>query len=136
MTGKDQVIDFINYLFILILIIFAMMFFIVPGRFEAFTALMKSLMPLSFFGIALLIKLKLARHEIKVKRQDNQDMITLCLTYFDKAKTELLVYLLPIIICLIPLLIGESLTIVDVSQAIIAFILVYLLQKNLFSKRA
>lgn len=134
MSAKNFILDFINYLFIILLVIFTIFFFIDPDRFAVFTEILKSLLPLSVFVLIFLIKLKLGRGELDRKREESGFDLVLYLDYFDKFKAELLVFALPIIIFLVPLLAGGQPGLSDFLQAAIAFLLMYLWQKNLFKK--
>jgi len=134
MSAKDSILDFINYSFMIILVVLAIIIFINPVYFNKFSEIMKAAIPLSFFGLIFLVKLKLSRDEVRKKKQDNNTDLTLYLTYFDKMKIELTVFLLPIIIIIISLISEQDFTTVTFFQAIISFLLMYLWQKILFNK--
>jgi len=69
MTAKELIIDFLNLLFLVGLIIFCILYFIVANHFSAFSLFLQSMVPLAFFGIIFLIKLKIARREIKERKK-------------------------------------------------------------------
>lgn len=133
-SGKDILIDFLNLVFTLALIGFCLFYFTVGNRFANFTAFMRSLVPLAFFGIIFLIKLKLGRSDLSKRKREDNMTVTLYLTYFDKIKSNIIVFSLPIIICLLAFFINKKVGVIDVMQASIAFIIAYVWQESLFKK--
>jgi len=134
MTIKDTILEFVNLVFLVILVGFCIFFFISGDNFEKFTVLMKSLVPVSFFGILLLIKTKINRHQIRKRKEENNMDITLRLTYFDRLKTDFVVFSLPMVVLLIPILFTKKIDTPDMLQALAAFAIFYFWQKFLFKK--
>lgn len=134
MSFKNAIIDFFNYAFAVALIGFCIMYFIVPGRFEAFTHLMKAIAPLFFFIFIFLIKWKLSREEARVLKDNNEEDFSLAFNYWDKMKAELLVYILPIGILALSIFSGEPNS-YDFLQALLVFVVLYFLVRNIFSKK-
>lgn len=134
MSGKNILIDFINVVFTLILIAFCIFYFTVGNRFQNFTAIMKALVPLAFFGILFLVRLKLSRLHLEKRKQEDNLYITLNLTYFDKIKSNLIVFSLPILICLIPFMINRTVDLISILQACVVFIITYVWQEAIFKK--
>ena len=134
MSAKDLIIDFVNTVFIIVLIGFFILFFVAGDCFEQFGKFMGSLVPFAFFGIVFLVALKINRgHLKKRKREGNLDVI-LYLTYFHKLISDAFVCLLPIIIIAIPMLANGYVSSIDILQATIAFLVMYFWQKFLFKK--
>ncbi|MFH1661823.1 MAG: hypothetical protein ABIA02_01885 [Candidatus Falkowbacteria bacterium] len=134
MSAKDLTIEFINMVFMIFLIAFCIFYFIAGDRFAMLAVIMESLMPLAVFGIAFLIKLKLSRRILKKRTREDNLSIILYLTYFDKLKTDIIIYLLPIIVLLISFIYDRNVDLVDIFQALIVFLIVYFWQKMLFKK--
>lgn len=134
MTAKDTILEFINLIFLVILIGFCIFFFVSGDRFAAFAVLMKSLTPVAFFGILLLIKNKLNRQQVRKRQAENNMDITLRLTYFDRLKTDFVVFSLPMVVLLIPILFTKKIDALDMLQALVAFAIFYFWQKLLFKK--
>ncbi len=134
MSVKDVVLDFINLGFALVLIIFCILFFISGNNFGAFTAIMESLVPVSFFGILLLVKLKFNRVQLKKRKEEENTDITLKLSFTDKLKSDLFLYSLPILVLIVPFVIDQNVNFANVLQALLVFIVAYLWQRMIFKK--
>lgn len=133
MRAKEMIIDFLNYIFLLLLIIFCITYFIVGDRIKIMAEFMKMLIPFAYFGIALLIKMKFSRSDLyKRKKEDNLEIV-LNLSYYDKIKDELIVFLLPVIILFLAFFNGK-IDLVDILQASCSFIIMYLWHMALFKK--
>lgn len=134
MNAKNLIIEFINMIFMIVLILFCVIYFLAFDRFAAFTQIMESLMPIAVFGILFLIKMKLNRRVLKKRKNEDNLEIVLYLNYFDKFKTDILTYLMPMAIIFVAFIINKNVDSVDILQAIIAFLLFYFWQKILFKK--
>lgn len=134
MSAKDLIIDFLNFIFLIAIISFFIVFFIVGDRFFAFSQFIKTLMPLAIFTLIFLIKIKLTRTKLKKRKHENNMEITLYLTYFDKLKFDILIYSTPIIITGIAFTINKTITLTDIIQAIIVFLIMYIWQIILLKK--
>jgi hypothetical protein len=133
MNYKDLIIDFINFIFIIILISFCIVYFIVGDRMGMIVKLLQSLVPIAMFGILLLTKLKLNRMTLKKRIREDRTEIILNLTYMDKIIGDLIIFSMPIIIIGISIFAGKTDT-ADIVQAAAAFLIVYFWQTNLFKK--
>lgn len=134
MSIKQTLIDFINYVFILAIIAFFILYFIVGDRFAIFAAFVRNISPLAVFILMLLIRIKISRSEfIRRKYQDNKDLI-LYLSYIDKFINDFITFSSPVIILFIPLIFYKTTDLVDIIQAILTFLLIYLWQRHLFNK--
>jgi uncharacterized membrane protein len=89
--------------------------------------------PISFFIIIYLIKSKLNRREHKRRENEGSLDIILQLSFTDKIISDIILFLVPIIVLLIPLFTGV-INYSDLLQAAIVFIIFYFWQKYLFSK--
>ncbi len=134
MSIKDYIIDFINYVFMLILISVFILYFIAENHFKEFLEILRSLMPLSFFTLALLIKFKLSRMQAEKSNRDGLGEIILYLNSFDKMWSEFIVFLLPLVICLIAFLFLGEIDFVDIVQAIVSFFIIYAWHNYIFKK--
>ncbi len=134
MSGKELILDFITYAFLIFLIGFCIVFFIAGDRVEMVSDFMKSLFPLAIFGVFFLIKTKFGRQEFKKRSEENNFDITLQLTYTDKFFGNLITFALPILIIAIAIFLNEKADLVDIIQASVAFLIMYLWEKRLFGK--
>ena len=100
MSAKNLILDFINYLFIIILVILCLFYFTDPERFREFTEFMGAIVPVAAFGIVFLIRLKVIRKKLERRREDGSTDLVLFLDYFDKIKAELIAFGLPVMIIL------------------------------------
>lgn len=135
MSAKDLFLDFLNYLFIVLLSVFLLLFFIKGDRLILFVEFMRAFLPLAFFGLIFLIKLKMGRLELARAKEEARPELVLYLNYLDKFKSDLLVFSVPIITIVIALLGGDGVDLVDFFQATLLFLIVYLWQNYLFKKR-
>ncbi len=135
MSGKDLILDFLNYVVIILIIIFLISYFIIGDHFTVFTEVIRALAPISFFLIILLVKLKFSRIEFKknIKDENNEELV-LYLTASDKLKSDILVFSSPIIILIIAWLANGLVDWSAIIQATMVFLLMYYWQKILFRK--
>lgn len=135
MTAKDLFIDFLNLVFLISLIIFSLFYFVLEDNFHLALKFLRSLIPLSFFGLMLAFRLKLNEKRRKKKEREGGLEMELWLSYMDKAKSEFFLYSLPITILFIPMAFTMTANILDILQALTVFVLAYLWQRILFIKR-
>lgn len=133
MRAKYLLLDFISFAFYLGLISFCIVFFIQGNNFKIFGEIIKSLTPIAFLITLLFIKSKFDRRELKKRTSEANLEIILHLNFFDKIISDIVWFLLPIIILLVAFMAGKTDT-VDLLQALIAFIIFYLWQKHLFNQ--
>ncbi len=137
MKAKDVLIDFINIIFFLFLVGFILIYIIVGDRFGPMISLMESLIPVSFYGLIFVVMIKIKRMNLKERRkkgESDEDEIVLYLTYFDRFLSDIIIYLLPIVILLIAFLSHNYVSLTDVFQATIAFAIMLTWQKILFRR--
>ncbi len=135
MSIKDYIIDFINYVFMLLLISVFILYFIAGDHFKQFLGVIRAMMPLSFFGLVILIKFKISRMWLEKGRRDQTlDEIVLHLTFFDKMWSDMIIFSLPFIVCLLAFLFYGEVGYVDILQALVVFLVMYAWQKFIFGK--
>ncbi len=134
MSSKDLIFDFLNLIFLILLIAFCVFYFIAGDNFAVFTLFLKSMVPLSFFGILFLIKLKISRLEIKKRKNEGNTDIVLRLNIFHKLLSDIIVFLTPILLGLLIYMDKGFLSAIDVIQLIIIFLIMFFWQKYIFSK--
>jgi|GEM_PF-1180590 hypothetical protein len=134
MTAKDLMIDFINLVFTIIIIGLAIIYFIAGDNFENFKKILESLAPLGLLMILFLINLKFWQEKAKKKQREGNMEIILRLNFFDKLKSDFIVFSMPTIILLIAFFARGQVDLFDLIEALIVFVLAYLGQKWLFSK--
>jgi len=134
MSANKLILDFLHLAFILILIAFFVFYIIVGRRLEFFTELMKALVPLTFFGIIFLIKLKIDREVLTKKKETGDWNFNLRLTHPDKFRSNVILFALPILMLLPPIFFNHSVDLVDILQACLAFVIFYFWQRALFQK--
>lgn len=133
MRARDMIIDFINFVFVLILISFCLIFFIYKDNLKVFTEIIIAIAPISSFAILLLIKSKFDRRELIRRRSHNNLAIVLNITFTDKIVLDIILFSSPLIILLIPFLDGTP-EFTDLLQALSVFLIFYFWQKYLFNK--
>ena len=135
-SPKDLALDFIHYLFIISLVIFIIVYIILGDRFLILSQFfLKSLIPLSFFVLVFLIKLKFNRRELARKREEQDFNITLQLNYLDKLFSDIITFLLPIIILFMAMVSYKIIDTTDIFQALIIFLIIFFWQRYLFKKQ-
>jgi hypothetical protein len=135
MSGKDLIIDFAGLLFLIALISFCIFYFIVGNRIAVVSEMMKALAPLGFFGVILLLKLRLNQKEGRKRQEESNNDIVIYLTFMDKLKSDLILYILPILAIFIIMLGGYKIDLVLFIQACVIFAVSYFWQKSIFNKQ-
>jgi len=133
MSWKKIILDFINYAFLVILIAFCLIYFTVGDRIAIFSQFLRSLVPISYFCILFMVKLKISRIEFYRAKKEQEEEITLRLKYFDKFINEIIIFSIPIVVLGVALL-GVKIDYIDIIQACVAFLLAYLAHKLIFKK--
>jgi len=134
MSAKNLLLDFINYLFITLLLVLSFFYFIDPERFHEFTEFMGALVPLAVFGIIFLIKLKFIRVELENKKEEGSTDLVLFLDYFDKVKADLITFGIPMLMILLKQIITGAVEIADILIAALTFVSLYFWHRYLFKK--
>ena len=136
MSAKNLIIDFVNLIFIILIIGGAILYFIAGDHFENFKNILATLSPLGLFVVLLLFKLRFGRGEReKREREGNLDLI-LRLDFMDKAKSDIFMFSLPIAVCLLAFIVNKEVTILNFFQAVAVLLIAYWWKKWLFSKES
>jgi hypothetical protein len=133
-TAKDIFIDFLNLVFTLVIIGLSILYFIAGDNFENFKRTLESLVPFGILAIFFLINLKIWREKAKKKEREGNMDITIRLTFIDKLKSDLILFLVPATVLFIAFFVKKSVGLIDILEALTVFIIVFLWQKWLFSK--
>jgi hypothetical protein len=134
MTAKDMFMDFLNVVFIVVIITFAIFFFILWGYFDSFTEFLKNIATFGAFGLGLVVVLKIDSKRYKKRKAEGSLDIILQLTYIDKIKTDVTIFGLPLILCFVPLIMRGSIGLANLFQAIISFLIIMAFRQSLFNK--
>ncbi|HTX87006.1 MAG TPA: hypothetical protein VMC41_02995 [Candidatus Nanoarchaeia archaeon] len=134
MRAKDILIDFINFIFAIVIIGLAILYFIAGDNFENFRRVLESLAPLAILGIIFLINLKFWREKEKKKEREGDLDLNLRLTFIDKLKSDAFLFLIPAAVLLLAFLANKSVGLADILAAAVVFIIAYLWQRWLFGK--
>lgn len=134
MSAKEQIIDFLNLGFLVVLVVFCILYFIVGDRFAAFTEIMRALVPVSIFGIFYLISLKFNRLEGRKRRDEGNPELTLYLGFGDKLISDFVVFFTPIFLTGAFYLAKGTVSSLEIIIAFLVFLILFFWQKYLFSK--
>lgn len=133
-TAKDILIDFLNLVFTLVIVGLSILYFIAGDNFENFKRILESLVPLGILAILFLINLKIWREKAKKKEREGNMDIIIKLTFFDKLKSDIFLFLLPAGLLAIAFFANGKVGLIDILEASMVFVLSYFWQKWLFSK--
>jgi hypothetical protein len=134
MSAKTMLIDFINLIFIIVLTGAAIIYFTTGDNFDNFKRLMEALTPIALLIVIFLVNLRVWRQKEEKRKSEGNLDVTLEMTYMDKLKSDLFVFILPITVLLIAWLIDKRIGSTAVLQAAIVFAIAYFWQKWLFGK--
>ncbi len=132
MKAKDLIIDFINYVFLLIMISFCILYFTVGDHFSEFGKFLKIILSFSVFGVFFLINLKAQRNLIvKLNEERTLNEIIGYFTEQDGYKDKIILLFLPVVIIAIGFWAGPILF-SDFVQALAAFFFTLFWHRILF----
>lgn len=134
MSWKDLLSDFLNFAFLIILIFFCIVYFITGDNFTVFSRFVESILPLIFFGIIFLVRLKITRSELKKRKSNGETEVTLHLDATDKLLSDIVVFFTPILLGLIIYKARGVVSIIDLTILIAVFLIMFFWQRHLFSK--
>ncbi len=134
MSAKDLILDFLNLVFLILLIVFCIFYFISGDHLPDFSLFLQSMVPLAFFGILFLIQLKIIRREIREKKNEQNTEIVLYLNVFHKLFSDIVVFCTPILLGLIIYQANGVLGATDIIVLSVLFLIMFSWQKYLFSK--
>ncbi|MDD5527396.1 MAG: hypothetical protein PHO56_00245 [Patescibacteria group bacterium] len=133
-SAKDMLINFINFVFAILIIGLSIIYFIAGDNFENFRRILEALVPLAVLALIFLINLKLWREKAKKKEREGNLGLTLQLTFSDKLKSDIFLFLLPAAVLLTAFIANKKVGLADILGALAVFIIAYLWQKWLFGK--
>lgn len=134
MSAKDLILDFLNLVFLILLIVFCIFYFISGDHLSDFSLFLQSMVPLAFFGILFLIQLKIIRREIREKKNEQNTEIVLYLNVFHKLFSDIVVFCTPILLGLVIYQANGILGATDIIILSVLFLIMFSWQKYLFSK--
>ncbi|MFA5359678.1 MAG: hypothetical protein WC349_01840 [Patescibacteria group bacterium] len=134
MSPKDLILDFLNLIFLILLIVFCIFYFIAGDNLAVFSLFLKSMVPLAFFGILFLIQLKITRNKIKERKSEDKTELVLYLNVFDKLISDIIVFCTPILLGFLIYKSRGCLEIIDIIFLSIIFLIMFFWQKYIFSK--
>ena len=133
-TAKGMALDFLNFIFALLLVGLCILYFIAGDNFDTFKNILRSLTPFAVLGIIFLIKLKFWReHGKKVEKEGGGDS-EIIMTYADRLKCDLFVFSLPAIVCAAAFVLKGGVFATDIIAAALVFVLAYLFERWFLSK--
>ena len=135
MRARDLIIDFINFVFFLTLVSVFIIYFALKDNFEIFGNILRTVAPISVFFLILLLKAKMDRHEFARRRSHGDLNMVLNFDFKDKVILDIVLFASPIIILLLPLMVGFP-DYIDILQAATVFLIFYYWQRYLFSKNS
>lgn len=134
MKGFKIIIDFINFAFLLGLIVFILLYIIIGDRLDAFTNIAKALVPVAYFFGMLLLGFRMDRDKIeKIRKEDKLDEIIRYLDKTDSIKDIVVIITLPVTVLLLAMI--NEVNTYDIIQAITAFVLMYLWHMVIFRRK-
>jgi hypothetical protein len=134
MKFKYVVIDFIHYVFSIALVAFCIFYFLAGDRFMIFGKFIKSLVPLSIFGLIFLLKFRFSKQSYhKQAKENNLNEIIKYITRTDKIKDIVVISLSSIFI------LGSSffisyISMINILQALLIFFVMFFWHRFLFKK--
>lgn len=135
MSSKDLFLDFINLIFIILIISFCIIFFINGNHFQVFVEILKVLAPLGIFSLLLLIKLNFDRYQRKKLNEEHDSQIVLYVNYWDITIFDIINFLIPIGMIIIPIILGNQIGAIDIIEASFVYITLYFWGNYFFKKR-
>ncbi len=129
-----MLIDFLNMVFAIMLISGTIIYVVSGDNFEKLSALIQSLSPIGFFGVALMTILKFRRVQFRKRERDINLDLVLKLSFSDKMFADLISFSLPLVIILLPLFKYGQIFLLDLIQALVVLACLLLWHKYLFSK--
>ena len=128
----DMFMDFLNVIFFILIVAFAIFFFILWQYFDSFLELMKNFAIFGVFGLGLIITLKLDYERYKKRKAEGNLGIELNLTYKTKMVANITIFALPLLLCLLPLLFQGTVSLLNLFQALLAFFIILAYRQSLF----
>ena len=132
MKARYFFIDFINFIFLLALIVFCILYFIVENNLQEFIKFLKSLTPIIFFILVLLIKINIDKFQYRKLKEEKKLEIILDIIYIKKMIIGIIIFALPLIVCIMAFIINKTISLTNIIQSLVIFLAAYFIQKRLF----
>lgn len=100
MNAKDVLIDFLNYAFLIAVVVFCVIYFTVGDRFETFSNVLRSLAPLAFFSVLFVFfyKYKMGqRRKGAMNDRNSRDEIVVYLKSIDRTKDIAMIVVISVV---------------------------------------
>lgn len=133
MKARTYILDFVNYILFLLLSVFFFYYLILGDKVGVVSKVMRALVPLSYFALAFVIKMRVNLSNYKKRKKENDTELVLYLSHWDKIKDEIVIFLLPVIVLLVASL-ESGVDATSVVQALLVFIVMYAWHIILFRK--
>jgi hypothetical protein len=133
MKAKDQLLDFVNLLFGILLIGFFVYYFTIPGTFERFQYILMSFAPLIFFSATLIARMRLTSARIREDSGYANENAFVRLTYWDKIRLEIILTGLPIAM-VIATIIFDRQSWYTVGESALVFLVNAFVLRSIFKK--
>jgi hypothetical protein len=133
-SAKGMALDFLNFIFALLLVGLCILYFIAGDNFESFKNILRSLVPFAVLGIIFLIKLKFWREHGKKVEKEGGGEAEIIFTYSDRLKCDLFVFSLPALVCVAAFVLKGGVFATDIIAAALVFVLAYLFEKWLLNR--
>jgi len=132
MKAKDIMFDFIETIFLILLISFIVFYFIVGDRLGVAEDVIKTVLPFAIFGLLFLSKLKYSRHELKWldRKSTAEEAVIYPTAALVKWDTRVII-IISLILLLIPFF-NKTLSIIDALQVFVFATLMYIWHRHLF----
>jgi putative flippase GtrA len=133
-SAKGMALDFLNFIFALLLVGFCILYFIAGDNFENFKNILRSLVPFAGLGVIFMIRLKFWRERgRKVEREGGGDA-EITITFTDRLKMDLFVFSLPAAVCLVAFILERTISSTAIVAAVAVFVIAYIFERWLLRK--
>lgn len=131
MKAKDMFMDFLNIIFFILLVAFAIFFFILWGYFDNFMEFLKNIAGFGIFGLGLIFNLKLEYKRYKKRKAEGNLEMEITINYKTYIMANATIFALPLLLCFMPLLFKGTVSLLNLFQALIAFLIVLYYRQSL-----
>lgn len=117
--------DFLNFIFALLLVGLCILYFIAGDNFENFKNNLRALLPFAVLGVVFMIKLKFWREQGKKVEREGAGDAEIFITFADRLKLDLFAFSLPAAVCLAAFIFKKTISTADIVAAGLVFIIAY-----------
>jgi len=134
MKGFSVLIDFLNYAFFLLLIVFIIVFIILGDRLDLITNIIKTLIPISYVLLLFMLSVKTYHKKYEeFKKEEDLNEILIYFNKIDNIKDIIVTLILPVVIIFIANI--NEINTIDLFQATFSFIFMYCWHLVIFRNR-